>query len=106
MSAEQPNKRRRASELGLLGAGSPLLPGWQSDFADEPAGRAEAEGSPAEPRPDVFEFLSQRSQKHRELEGLVQELQQREGELSRRLQEAQRQVTRFKVGEECPDRRQ
>ncbi len=97
MSAEQPNKRRRASELGLLGA-SPLLPEWQPSFAEELADGTEAERSPGEARPDVFEFLSQRSQKQRELEEVVQQVQQRESELSRRLQETQRQLGSLKVG--------
>ena len=91
MSAEQPSKRRRASELGLLGH-SPLLQAWQSndEGAPEPAGQGE-------PRPDVFEFLSQRSQKQRDLEGTVQHLQQREAELAKKLQEAQRQLSSVKV---------
>lgn len=102
MSAEQPNKRRRASDLGLLASSppqplqlSPLQP-WSLQPGTAASPEALEPGI-EEPKPDVFEFLAQRSQKQRELEGLVQQLQQREGELAARVQDAQRQISSLKV---------
>lgn len=96
MSAEQPSKRRRASELGLLSA--PPLQGWQQPGAGGGTPAAAAGDAAdtadllAEPRPDVFEFLSQRSQRQRDLEAAVAQLQRREAELASQLSEAQRQI--------------
>lgn len=96
MSAEQPSKRRRASELGLLSA--PPLQGWQQPGAGGGTPAAAAGDAAdtadllAEPRPDVFEFLSQRSQRQRDLETAVAQLQRREAELAGQLSEAQRQI--------------
>lgn len=96
-SSEHSAKRRRAEGLGLLSTPPPPLP--DADFLPPPAGeQAQPRAGSDEPggKPDVFAFFAERASKQRELEMEVQRLQQREAQLSNRVQEAELEASRLR----------
>ena len=96
MSIEQPAKRRRASQLGLLSSGSPPPAAGVAAAGGPMQLDGDVDEQPAQ-KPDVFEFLAKRAGKQRELEAEVHRLQEREAQLASQLDSARLEVGQLKV---------